>query len=628
MRKVFLKTILLSVIMVLSYTCASFAAGWFNDGGDNWSYLEPDGTLLTSTIRNSGEDRFYLDENGIMVRDYLLEDYNDAVYYFDDTGKMVKNTWVAVEPSQVYNQMENAPTIYLYYFGNNGKAYRSHGGIARKTIDGKKYLFNEGGQMLSGWIDEYGNRYNEYDTESDPFVGYCYFAGDETDGVLREGWTAYEEGSVEDRYYLRQTLWFYFKPGDNKKVQSNATTEFATKIINGKKYAFDDNGVMVEGWDSDTIDANNTNNSIRTKQYFKEDGDDKGRLTKKEWVFAVPSMKQNLDDHDQEIERWFYSLGGGDIVKGLMKKINNKHYIFNNEGIMKTGLCIIEKGTNVYVDCIDAEKTDGKDFIISRHYVSVDKGSASKVYEIFDDNTQSLFYFDEGTDLDDDGNLSFGRRRLGEQKVAFADDDYTFVSKGSGEYEGKQKKKYYQNGLRLRADSALGLGIIFVGYSDGEYAETIDHEPVYNGSTNSWSRADRNHENIKSDYIVLKKISDCVAEGKYPVFLVVDPIGAVIDKRNYVKRDKGNNYWLIGDNGTLVNIYEVPIRRTTVNGVKTWQFKSEKLDSSGTKVKTQWINFGTLDEYGKTCRYSRVNPGEYALNLDETYCVNFRFTDE
>ncbi|MBR1455174.1 MAG: hypothetical protein IJ593_11135, partial [Lachnospiraceae bacterium] len=441
MRKVFLKTILLSVIMVLSYTCASFAAGWFNDGGDNWSYLEPDGTLLTSTIRNSGEDRFYLDENGIMVRDYLLEDYNDAVYYFDDTGKMVKNTWVAVEPSQVYNQMENAPTIYLYYFGNNGKAYRSHGGIARKTIDGKKYLFNEGGQMLSGWIDEYGNRYNEYDTESDPFVGYCYFAGDETDGVLREGWTAYEEGSVEDRYYLRQTLWFYFKPGDNKKVQSNATTEFATKIINGKKYAFDDNGVMVEGWDSDTIDANNTNNSIRTKQYFKEDGDDKGRLTKKEWVFAVPSMKQNLDDHDQEIERWFYSLGGGDIVKGLMKKINNKHYIFNNEGIMKTGLCIIEKGTNVYVDCIDAEKTDGKDFIISRHYVSVDKGSASKVYEIFDDNTQSLFYFDEGTDLDDDGNLSFGRRRLGEQKVAFADDDYTFVSKGSGEYEGKQKKK-------------------------------------------------------------------------------------------------------------------------------------------------------------------------------------------
>ena len=186
MKKVLSKTIILSVIMVLSYSVISFAAGWVNDGGDNWSYIEADGTLLTDSIKNSGEDRFYLDENGMMVRDYLLEDYNDAVYYFDDSGKMVRNTWVAVEPSQVYNQMDNPPTIYLYYFGNNGRAYKAQAGVVRKTIDGKKYLFNEGGQMLSGWIDEQGNRYDEYDVDNDPFRGYCYYAGDETDGVLRE----------------------------------------------------------------------------------------------------------------------------------------------------------------------------------------------------------------------------------------------------------------------------------------------------------------------------------------------------------------------------------------------------------------------------------------------------------
>ena len=55
-------------------------------------------------------------------------------------------------------------------------------------------------------------QFNEIDNnESDPFSGFCYYAGDETDGVLREGWTAYEEGSTDDRYYKKQTLWFYFK---------------------------------------------------------------------------------------------------------------------------------------------------------------------------------------------------------------------------------------------------------------------------------------------------------------------------------------------------------------------------------------------------------------------------------
>ena len=567
-----------------------------------------------------------------MVRDYLLEDYNDAIYYFDDSGKMVRNTWVAVEPTQVYDQMDNPPTIYLYYFGNNGKAYRARNGIVRKTIDGKKYLFNEGGQMLSGWINEEGETYNEYDSDTDPFVGFCYFAGDETDGVLREGWTAYEDGSVEDRYYLRNTLWFYFRPSDNKKVQSNNETEFNTKVINGNKYAFDDNGVMVEGWDSDTLDVENTDNALRTKKYFMEEGSDVGRMAKREWVFAVPSMKQNLDDHDQEIERWFYSTSGGDVVKGVMKKINNNFYIFNSEGIMKTGLCIVEKGTRKYVDSIDAEKTDALDFIISRHYVSTDKTSGSQLFEIFDDSTQTIFYFaEEEDDSDDkDGNASsrpLGRRKVGESQIAFADDNYSFVSKPNGEYEGYKDKRYYQNGIKLKAESALGLVFVFLGYCDRDDADSVDHPPIYNNSPHPWARPDRNHEGILSDYMVLKKISDCQAEGVYPVYVAIDSSGKRIERKNSVKRDKSGNYWLIGMNGTVLNIYEVPIRYRSVNGVKIWQFQSDKVDSSGKRVKKQWLNFGTLDEYGKTCKYSRSDPGGYALSLDDTYCINFRFAD-
>ena len=619
MRKTVFKTIILLCAMVILNAIATFSAGWVNDGGDNWMYVDADGIYLTSTIRSSGNDKYYLDEYGNMVRDYLLEDYNDSIYYFDDSGKMVTNTWVAVDPSQIYNPMDNPPTVYLYYFGSNGKAYKSRGGVVRKTIDGKKYLFNENGQMLSGWINEQGDRFDEYNSEDDPFVGFCYYAGDETDGVLREGWTAYEEGSVEDRYYLKQELWFYFLPSTNKKVQSNKDDALFKKIINGKTYAFDDNGVMAMGWDSDLTDPDNNDPIITTKKYYMEEGDDVGRLAKKEWVFAVPSMKQNLDDHDQEIERWFYSVSGGDVVKGEMRKINNGYYVFNAQGIMQTGICVIDKATKRFVDCIDAEKTDGRDFIISRFYISKERESAASEFQMFNSDTQLLYYFSEDPEI----ASAYGKRDTGERTVAFGDDDYLFTSQSTGEYEGFKKKYYYQAGIKLKPDPALGIGLVFLGYSNSVYGDTVDYAPVYNNSTHAWAKADKNHNDILTDYVVTKQYA-----GKFPVFAAVGPSGSKISKGNSVKKDKSGNYWLIGQNGYVINIFEVPIRRHRLDdGTIGWQFKSEKLEPGGTKVKSQWINFGTADEYGKTCNMDRTIAGRYALKLDETYCVNFRIED-
>lgn len=615
-------TILFAISFGLLYTLVSHAAGWVDDGGGNWSYIDREGFYATETIKSSGNDKYYLDEYGMMVRDYLLENYNDAIYYFDDTGKMVTNTWVAVEPSQVYNPMDNPPTIYLYYFGTSGKAYRAKEGIKRFTIDGKKYLFNENGQMLSGWINEEGERWDEYQSEDDPFDGFCYYAGDETDGVLREGWTAYEDGSVQDKYYMKQTLWFYFKRNDNKKIQSDNEESFVTKVINGNTYAFDDKGVMVVGWDSDTLDVNNEDSSIRSKKYFmEEEGDDMGRNTKREWFFAVPSMKQNLDDHDQEIERWFYALGSGEVVKGLMKKINTDYYVFDKEGVMKSGLCVINRQTREYVDSIDAERTEGKDFIISRHYISTDKTSNAREFEIFDDKEHVLYFFrdDEVEDKD-----NFGKRKLGESDVSFGDDDYKFAGRTNGQYEGLKKKKYYQSGILLQPDPTISMGVVLVGYSKSDTGETIDEDLVYNNSTNAWANPDKNHNNILSDYIVTEDFNRCYNNyGVVPAFVVVNSKGTKYDKSNKVRKDKNGRYWLMGANGMLVNIYEVPIRYNRRDG---WQFQSEILNSKA-KVRTQWIKFGTLDEYGKTCKYSKIDPGDYALRLDDNYCLNFRFAD-
>ncbi len=626
MKNRVLKTVFIILMLSVFSSMASFAVGWVSDGGENWMYVENDGNYLRDTIRASGNDKYYLDIDGRMVRDYLLEDYNEAVYYFDDSGKMVTNTWVAVEPTQVYNQMDNPPTIYLYYFGSNGKAFKSKNGVVRKVIDGKKYLFNENGQMLFGWINEEGERFNEYEDDTDPFNGYCYFAGDETDGVLREGWTAYEEGSVEDRYYLKQTLWFYFKTSDNKKVQSENESELKKKTINGKTYAFDDQGVMAMGWDSDVLDSDNDDLSIQSKNYFYEEGSDVGKLAKKEWYYAVPSQKQNLDDHDQDVQRWFYSLGSGNVVKGEVRKINSSYYAFNNSGIMKTGLVIVDKHSRKYVDCIDAERTDGRDFIISRHYISVDNtrdnagdsAISSSEFNIFKDDTQAIYYFNEN-----ETDPNYGKRQAAENTVAFGDDDYTFVSKNTGEYEGLKNKKYYQAGIRLKVDSGLGLGIVLLGFSNKEDGGSVDIEPIYYNSTHPFAQPDVNHNDILNDYVVIRDTDKLWEEyGVTPVYAVISSSGSRVNKANTVKKDSSKRYWAIGRDGTLLNIYDIPIRYNKTNG---WEFQSEFPVRD--RVQKAWMPFGTVDEYGKTCKASKVDPGEYGVYLDETYCTNFRFAD-
>ena len=122
-------------------------------------------------------------------------------------------------------------------------------------------------------------------------------------------------------------------------------------------------------------------------------------------------------------------------------------------------------------------------------------------------------------------------------------------------------------------------------------------------------------------------VVSCKAENAYPVYYAVDTSGNKISKSNTVKKDKTGNYWLIGNSGAVMGIFEVPIRYRAGK----WEFKSEKSD--GKKIKTQWITFGTADEYGRTCGIdpgiiNRDNLGDYALYINDAYALNFRFEDK
>ncbi len=592
-------SILLSFLMCLIFVCfGTFAKGW-EFVGDEWYFADSTGDYVTEKIETSNGKKYYLGEDGRMVRDYLLEDYNGSMYYFNDDGEMVKNTWVAVDPLQVSDPYANGPTVYLYYFGGNGKAYKAVDTITRKIIDGKRYLFDVNGRMLSGWINENGVMYNEIDFDDDPFVGFLYYAGDETDGVLREGWMPYEDGSLDDKYYKKEVMWFYFNKNNNKKVMSEDSDSYNQKKINGKFYAFDENGVMLTGWEAERA----------TKYHIEYDdlyNEEYGALAKKRWVYTVPSEEINQDDHVDEVERWFYADSSGDIVKGTVKKITKEYYAFDNTGILKSGLVVINGNDNTYIDTISMDETDGKKFIIDRLYTSKDTGEEKQ----FVDTSQKILYF-----LDDEMSSIYGARRTGEIPVGFSDNDYIFSSEKNGELETLKKRKFHQAGIQLRAEPQLGLGIVMDGVASTSVASVANRTAKYidgeliNGKDNEYYV-----------YYDPNQYNDL-----YPHFIAVDARGNKITASNTYRKDKEGNFWMFGANGSFIKIVSVPVKYNINEGV--WYFRSDFQNAKNMRVESMWQPFGTEDASGLTVSLQRGDGG-YEIIPDEQYTLNFNIITE
>ena len=214
-------------LLAIGASMTSFAAtGWAEEDG-TWVYYESDGDRATEEWKKSGNSWYYLDDNGEMAIDQLIED-DDDYYYVDINGVMVTNQWVAIENEDAGDDDE--PDQNWYYFQANGKALTNgdNDNVSLKTINGKKYAFDDEGKMLWGWVAD-DNAEHIDNTDGDAFKEGDYYFGDSDDGAMTVGWlqldVTYEEATDDDYNYIApvftddedQTRWFYFK-SNGKKV--------------------------------------------------------------------------------------------------------------------------------------------------------------------------------------------------------------------------------------------------------------------------------------------------------------------------------------------------------------------------------------------------------------------------
>jgi len=363
-----------------------------------------------------------------MLTNELIED-GENYYYVDANGVMVKNTWVAIAADD--DETEDVDYRW-YYFGPSGKAYKDSMG---KTINGKKYGFDQDGKMYFGFIGADGTSYND---EEDPIIQCTYYYGTNDDGArMTSAWLRYEDG-ISDAYvddngddYDDDYYWFRFG-SDGKKIAGNGY-----KKVNGQRYYFDANGVMA------TAFANASSlTSASSTRYFSENLED-GSMKKNAWIrTSMPDAWNSGDDATtyngndwDEDDHWFRTNNEGLLISGKTKRINSKWYVFNSDGVMQDGLVYISGAKKVKDAAVDR-------FAGTIEAITEDSTDASDIYD-YDLTNAGLFYF--SADEEKDGSMKTGST----VKISLQDDDYTFkFKKTSGEaVHGIDSHKLYDHGI-------------------------------------------------------------------------------------------------------------------------------------------------------------------------------------
>ena len=320
---------------------------WFYKGGwvDNHTkYKYTDGTYAADTLVNDGDD----------------------IYYVGSDKTIVKSKWISV-PSTAEDYNDYGIEKWYFYFGNDGKAYRT--GI--NSVDGQDYLFHRDGRRMVGYVHDdselledetediddedttveliYYAKYSIVDngTEDDRNLRNAdYICGklsdandpDVTKNALSSGWVDHVLKYDYDIFKAGDTIRFYFDPKSYLKVKNRAAT------IDGEKYTFDFLGICKkissykEEWKCvDRYYMYKLSNGEYAKDtliysgynYYYVDSD--GHMVANQWI-AIPSEKLNNEDLGQK-HWWFYFGSEGKAYrKSRGRTIDGLKYGFDEDG--------------------------------------------------------------------------------------------------------------------------------------------------------------------------------------------------------------------------------------------------------------------------------------------------------
>ena len=234
---------------------------WYYFGANGKAYKRNDSASGDVSLKTINGKKYTFNTDGKMqygwVKDgetqYDDNAWQDSQYYFGDEndGSMAEG-WreISIKDDQATdaqpgdNYWDEDQTRW-FYFKASGKNEKDQTG---KTINGRKYGFDEYGRMNAGWVTQATTSNTSVKdggkqgiaTYSNSFMNY---STPEDGARYTKGWFKVTPGYYlqKDKYEDGSDYWYY-SDGNGKLVTNQI------KTINGKKYAFDNYGRMISGF--------------------------------------------------------------------------------------------------------------------------------------------------------------------------------------------------------------------------------------------------------------------------------------------------------------------------------------------------------------------------------------------
>ena len=249
-----------AALLALGASMTSFAASkgtWMMVDGE-WYCYDKNGDAYTNVFCSSNGKEYYVGDDGQLVRSEWVE-YDGDYYFVNSSGAKITNDWRLTTPYD-----DDSADEEWYYFKSNGKKiYADNGERTKdKTINGKKYAFDEYGAMVAEWSLDEGDEKKASDTEaqeaastastSEAWEGngkyakyaqaWKYYNSVEDGSRVSKGWFKVVPAEMlnKEKYDDDEESWYYADGSGNLYAG-----EF--KTIKGKKYAFRNDGRMLTG---------------------------------------------------------------------------------------------------------------------------------------------------------------------------------------------------------------------------------------------------------------------------------------------------------------------------------------------------------------------------------------------
>ena len=289
------------------------------------------GQMLTGWVgytdsNNDGEDDSYVEIGGENSNEFL-RNYTDA--YFcggEDDGHAKKNKWIKTWRPSEYDAEDEDNDEYWYSIDKNGKVYIPSNSdankvasgqkykltdatleakdyydiIVKKNVNSKSYFFNEGGEMLSKFIE-----IDEAGAKSGLTTGMYYFGGDD-DGSMKTG-----SQSIKDDNGDTYKFYFENKSGTNKGVGITGNKP-GYPYYKGLLIKADDYKYQLATIDGHTFIVNKNGEIQKNCVDYKEDSD---------LLFSAKGLTK--DDFVTDNTAWKYSLkSGASVTDNITTPIN------------------------------------------------------------------------------------------------------------------------------------------------------------------------------------------------------------------------------------------------------------------------------------------------------------------